>query len=68
MPIKYQCYIDRFNFLVVKIQINDHKNELVGQVKKKTPNIFKITKFKTLKSNMRNEYQSKIHIIHIPCR
>lgn len=35
MPIKYQCYIDPFNFLVVKIQINDHKNELVGQVKKK---------------------------------
>lgn len=35
MPIKYQCYIDPFNFHVVKIQINDHKNELVGQVKKK---------------------------------
>lgn len=40
MPIKYQCYIDPFNFLVVKIQINDHKNELVGQVKKKTKYIY----------------------------
>lgn len=66
MPIKYQCYIDLFNFLVVKIQINDHKNELVGQVKKKTK-IFTIKEFETINPNMGNEYQPKIHIIHIPC-
>lgn len=66
MPIKYQCYTDPFNFLVVKIQINDHKNELVGQVKK-TTNIFTITEFETINPDMGNEYQTKIHIIHIPC-
>lgn len=62
MPIKYQCYIDPFNFLVVKIQINDHKNELVGQVKKIY--IFTIKEFETINPNMGNEYQPKIHI---PC-
>lgn len=61
MPIKYQCYIDPFNFLVVKIQINDHKNELVGQVKKKQKYL------QSINPNMGNEYQPKIHIIHIPC-
>lgn len=38
----------------------------LGKLKKK-PNIFTIKEFETINPNMGNEYQPKIHIIHIPC-
>lgn len=38
----------------------------LGKLKKKNKYIYN-QKFETINPNMGNEYQPKIHIIHIPC-